>query len=53
MIKEEDPHAPPQVDDKYADYLKKLEASGKAKIREADEADYHVHKCRLVVLEPV
>ncbi len=40
-------------EDKYADYLKKLEASGKAKIREADEADYHVHKCRLVVLEPV
>jgi predicted TPR repeat methyltransferase len=39
--------------DKYADHLKKLEASGKAKVREADEADYHVHKCRLVVLEPV
>ncbi|WP_440958739.1 class I SAM-dependent DNA methyltransferase [Oceanicaulis sp. LC35] len=39
--------------DKYADYLRKLEASGKAKIREADEADYHINKCRLVVLEPV
>ena len=39
--------------DKYAAYLKKLETTGKVKIREAEEADYHVHKCRLVVLEPV
>ncbi|MBL4544609.1 MAG: hypothetical protein JKP95_01555 [Oceanicaulis sp.] len=40
-------------EDKYPAHLKALEASGKARIREADEADYHVHKCRLVVLEPV
>tara|TARA_R100000306_G_scaffold56224_1_gene53964 strand:- start:12801 stop:13433 length:633 start_codon:yes stop_codon:yes gene_type:complete len=40
-------------EDKYPAHLKALEASGKARVREADEADYHVHKCRLVVLEPV
>lgn len=39
--------------ERYAEHLQGLEASGKAKIREADEADYHVHKCRLVVLEPI
>lgn len=40
-------------EDQYPTHLKALEASGQVKIREADEADYHVHKCRLVVLEPV
>lgn len=37
--------------DKYQDHLAGLEARGKARIREAAQADYHIHKCRLVVLE--
>jgi len=37
--------------DKYHDHLARLEAQGKARIREAEKADYHIHKCRLVVLE--
>jgi len=37
--------------DDYAGYLKGLEARGVARLQEADETDYHVNKCRMVVLE--
>lgn len=37
--------------DGYADHFAALETARKATLKEADEADYHLNKCRLCVLE--
>lgn len=37
--------------DNYLDHLKAIDASGAAALKEYDVAPYHLHECRLVVLE--